>query len=467
MKKLFYFLSLTLLLILPGTAVLAEKGGVSLSYRGHSADVGWQESFVRDGGIAGTTGKAKQLEALEFKVETLPANTKLEARAHVSNVGWQNWVSGSGTIGTTGQGLAMEALEIKLTTTDGSSPSSDIYYRAHISNFGWLNWAKNGETAGTSGLATPVEAIEIRVVPAGSPAPGATDGHCITENEVSAMKLSFNLTRTGGESLSATGGGTVETSDPNGWFDQVTGSLTNPIIPGSFISYQVFASNVTWAGWNSSGNPSGSVGNQIEAIQFELHGGMENLYDIYYYVRVQDYGWTDWAKNGQYAGSMSGAKPVQALTLTLLPKSQPAPGSCYRSYIDFPVGRYLQGCGVVVSIPDQITMIKDENNRMIFVAACTTGLNATLNETPRGSYRILGKSQNTTLTGPDYVYHVSYWINFIGQEYGFHDSTWRDDSAYGRNVYTYDGSHGCINMRLNDMGRFFNIVRVGDPVVIV
>ena len=64
-------------------------------------------------------------------------------------------------------------------------------------------------------------------------------------------------------------------------------------------------------------------------------------------------------------------------------------------------------------------------------------------DTPRGTYRIYSKTAGTFLIGDDYKTWVNYWMPFSGG-YGLHDATWR--GSFGGSIYTYDGSHGCVNM---------------------
>ena len=65
-------------------------------------------------------------------------------------------------------------------------------------------------------------------------------------------------------------------------------------------------------------------------------------------------------------------------------------------------------------------------------------------DTPKGTYRIYGKTAGTYLIGDDYRTWVNYWMPFSGG-YGLHDADdWR--STYGGSIYTYNGSHGCVNM---------------------
>ena len=64
----------------------------------------------------------------------------------------------------------------------------------------------------------------------------------------------------------------------------------------------------------------------------------------------------------------------------------------------------------------------------------------------------------------DWDVTVNYWMAFVGGMYGFHDATWR--SYFGGYIYTYDGSHGCVNLPLWAAETLYNNVEVGTPVFI-
>lgn len=86
----------------------------------------------------------------------------IEYRAHVQNIGWQEWVKNGKVAGTTGKSLSIEAVEIKL--TGNLAKHYDVVYRAHVQSKGWLDWVKSGECAGTTGEALHLEALEVRLV---------------------------------------------------------------------------------------------------------------------------------------------------------------------------------------------------------------------------------------------------------------------------------------------------------------
>lgn len=80
---------------------------------------------------------------------------------------------------------------------------------------------------------------------------------------------------------------------------------------------------------------------------------------------------------------------------------------------------------------------------LIVSAPCVSGLAGTGRETPSGIYQIYYKQSPAVLRGEGYASPVSFWMPFNGG-IGLHDASWR--SSFGGNIYTYDGSHGCINL---------------------
>ena len=83
--------------------------------------------------------------------------------------------------------------------------------------------------------------------------------------------------------------------------------------------------------------------------------------------------------------------------------------------------------------------------------------------TPRGVFAISGKYTDTYLYGRDYIDFVSYWMPYF-RGYGLHDSDWREE--WGGDIYTYDGSHGCINMCKDAARTVFENIEIGTPVVV-
>ena len=60
---------------------------------------------------------------------------------------------------------------------------------------------------------------------------------------------------------------------------------------------------------------------------------MAQHYHVYYRVHIQTYGWLDWAKNGESAGSEGLSKRMEAMQIVLVEKGGPAPGSTSRAFV--------------------------------------------------------------------------------------------------------------------------------------
>lgn len=101
-----------------------------------------------------------------------------------------------------------------------------------------------------------------------------------------------------------------------------------------------------------------------------------------------------------------------------------------------------------------------------------TGLPTADRATPAGVYSILYTQQNATLVGekdpntgkPIYETKVAYWMPFTWQGHGFHDATWQP--AFGGSLYQTNGSHGCVNMPLDQAASLFNMLSSGTPVIV-
>lgn len=141
-----------------------------LIYRIHAQNVGWLPA-VRDGQTAGTTGLALRAEAMKI---TPPEGLELEVTAHIQNIGDKVYKgikkgesSGTGSstndpiIGTTGRGLRLEGFTVNVTKNE---TKKKLYYRAHVQNVGWQDWKEAGEFAGTRGKALRLEAIQMKLV---------------------------------------------------------------------------------------------------------------------------------------------------------------------------------------------------------------------------------------------------------------------------------------------------------------
>ena len=327
---------------------------VTVSYSTHIQSYGWNKSAAKNGAVAGTTGKAKRLEAIKISVEG-NEDLGIQYTTHCQGYGWLNWSSNGEISGTTGEAKRLEAIKIQLTGADRDK--YDVYYRVHAQDYGWMNWAKNGEAAGTAGLAKRLEAIQVVVVKKGESVPDKFEG--VTASEKKAYMASAAATAA-----------TVEGSDrahvqyrshlqTYGWqnwkndgdISGTTGKakrleslkleLKNKDYTGG-ICYNAHVQTIGWqadpnksATWKKDGEFCGTTGNakRLEAIQIELYGEMAEHYDIYYRVHSQTYGWMKWAKNGEMAGTTGQHKRIEGIQVVLVKKGEQAPSDNYKGAV--------------------------------------------------------------------------------------------------------------------------------------
>ena len=143
-------------------------------------------------------------------------------------------------------------------------------------------------------------------------------------------------------------------------------------------------------------------------------------------------------------------------------------GDYYLVNVDNVVGRIrkdacfpIEGKVVVVDLSSQTLKLYDEDRNVLLYTRVVTGKDTT--PTDKGLYPIYDKATEAYLIGDDYEVAVNYWMPFNGGE-GFHDATWRED--FGGEIYHNDGSHGCVNMQLDDAEVLYNNVEVGNKVLI-
>lgn len=82
--------------------------------------------------------------------------------------------------------------------------------------------------------------------------------------------------------------------------------------------------------------------------------------------------------------------------------------------------------------------------------------------TPAGVFGLTYKAKNAVLRGEDYETPVNYWMPFNGN-IGMHDAIWR--RTFGGEIYLTSGSHGCINLPLENAKIIYEYIYTGFPVV--
>lgn len=129
-------------------------------------------------------------------------------------------------------------------------------------------------------------------------------------------------------------------------------------------------------------------------------------------------------------------------------------------------GRYID-----VDLGSQYAWFYDSNGSVIWESYIVSGDTGVGRSTPTGTFNIYAKETDQELVGmdydhdgnPDYRSRVNFWMPFSGG-YGLHDATWRD--SFGGDIYSYDGSHGCVNLPYDAAASLFSLASVGEKVIV-
>ena len=143
-------------------------------------------------------------------------------------------------------------------------------------------------------------------------------------------------------------------------------------------------------------------------------------------------------------------------------KEQNSPSGSWNSSL----GRYID-----VDLANQYARLYDASGNVIWESYVVSGDTGEGHGTPTGTYHVYAKETDRDLVGmdynndglPDYNSHVNYWMPFSGG-YGLHDATWRD--SFGGSIYSYSGSHGCVNLPYDAAATLYSTISVGETVVV-
>jgi uncharacterized protein YjdB len=170
MKAVPYSVLLALLWSFPSSA-----SAQSVYYAVHVRGYGWDLGFSSNGGLAGTTGQKRQMEAITIFVEGLPSSCNIRYIAHLEDIGWrQGWRYGAfrsapfapnAIAGTTHESRRMEAISIQLYEIANGMlrpcPGWSVFYQVHVQDRDWLPVVRDGAITGTIGESKRMEAIRI------------------------------------------------------------------------------------------------------------------------------------------------------------------------------------------------------------------------------------------------------------------------------------------------------------------
>ena len=125
-------------------------------------------------------------------------------------------------------------------------------------------------------------------------------------------------------------------------------------------------------------------------------------------------------------------------------------------------GGYETGNYIEVSLENQHVW-HYTNGELCCETDCVTGTKG-VHDTPTGAYYVSERIPGKYLTGPTWNRWVDRWMRLTDDGIGLHDAVWR--STFGGVIFTYNGSHGCINLPKDYAYRLFDEIKNGYLTII-
>lgn len=131
------------------------------------------------------------------------------------------------------------------------------------------------------------------------------------------------------------------------------------------------------------------------------------------------------------------------------------------------------GAYVDVDLTEQHARFYDASGALQWETDVVTGIPDGSHNTPVGVWQLFNKESPSVLKGdivastgaPEYTTTVQYWMPFTYSGCGLHDAPWQ--SSFGGSRYSSGyGSHGCVNLSMDAAASLYNLVAVGNAVVV-
>ena len=151
----------------------------------------------------------------------------------------------------------------------------------------------------------------------------------------------------------------------------------------------------------------------------------------------------------------------------LLKKLEPIyKNKAYKMNFENPTEDYNTQTYSEVDISEQMVYVF-QNGQVVYSAKCVTGLPSdATRSTKTGCWYIKDKKLEYTLTGADYTTPTKYWVRITLTGTGYHYMNRSDWDKWSPELYKTRGSHGCINLQLEDVKNIYNLVSMRDMVFI-
>lgn len=171
---------------------------------------------------------------------------------------------------------------------------------------------------------------------------------------------------------------------------------------------------------------------------------------------------------GDYGWLIDKDETITAIkTAALSEKESEAVNAVYKVAGQRPADNEIGNTYVEIDLRDQKIWMYVNGQKIVDDDITTGMVGDPASITITGTFSLAYKQANVTLKGPTWNDFVYYWMPYdLTNAVGMHDATWRTDEEFGGTNRFGNGSHGCVNMRLDSAGIVYNNIQMDTPIIV-
>ena len=104
--------------------------------------------------------------------------------------------------------------------------------------------------------------------------------------------------------------------------------------------------------------------------------------------------------------------------------------------------------------------------KVVFTCKTISGRPVKDRQTRTGAYYIKQHERHRVLKGADYETPVDNWVRITWSGTGFHAAPWQPWSRWTKTLYQTRGSHGCLNLSVEDSNKIYELTKYREMVFI-
>lgn len=155
-------------------------------------------------------------------------------------------------------------------------------------------------------------------------------------------------------------------------------------------------------------------------------------------------------------------KNKKALTITKKPKFI---GTGFQYDSENKMNDWDQENFTEISLSDQKVYVW-RKGKVVFKCKTISGRPVPGRETRKGAYYIKEHQPYRVLKGDDYETPVNNWVRIMWTGTGFHAAPWQSWRSWTKNYYKVRGSHGCLNLSVEDSQKIYKLTKYKEMVFI-